>query len=103
MNVGDVAQIQDFFYSPEKSFYKKVLDFAYTAYTDDLISISIKLHKVYDVIASYFMLTPCWVLPFLTFQSPRTLWRKHVINFSKFERFLFHVIKSADVFSIIIL
>ena len=58
MNVGDVAHFQDFFYSPEKSFYKKVLDFAYTAYTDDLISISIKLHKVYDVIASDFMLTP---------------------------------------------
>ena len=86
MNVGDVAHFQDFFYSPEKSFYKKVLDFAYTAYTDDLISIFIKLRKVYDVIASYFMLTASdfmltpssWVLPFLTFQSPRTLWRKHV-------------------------
>ena len=34
MNVGDVGHFQDFFYSPEKSFYKKVLDFAYTAYTN---------------------------------------------------------------------
>ena len=52
MNVGDVGHFQDFFYSPEKSFYKKVLDFAYTAYTAN---------------------------PFFNFyQTPQSLWRNRV-------------------------